>query len=298
MTPTPIRPLPEALAAGWREHRLDRSQGRLRYVTAGEGPPLVLCHGFIGSAENFETWVPRLSTRRLLVMPDLPGFGASAPLARAHTSRALAGEVLALIDALQLTQFDLGGLCLGASVALELLAMVPKRVGRLVLHTPLLAPAAMARSYLVQARLATVPGAFQLLSFLGRRRVVADLYRRLAVEAGSEVDRRAADLNFANQLRAHPRAAREWLRNGIGEDFRVLLQVWPGQVAVLAAADDRLLELGRVAEFCGQRPRTEMSVIPSAGHGWDLELIRRQLDVLEDFLGAGEAAGGRARAGR
>lgn len=256
-------------------------------MTAGEGVPLVLCHGFIGSAENFESWVPRLARLRRLVIPDLPGFGGSAPLPGVHSSRALAAEVLALLDHLELARYELGGLCLGAAVALELLGMAPDRPRRMILHTPLLDPGSISRSFRLQVRLGTAPGVFRLISFLGSRRTLADFYRRVAVEGHAEIDRRSADVNFANQLRADPRAAREWLLDGMGADFRPLLNGWPGWVEVLAAADDRLLELDRVEDFCAQRPQTEISVISSAGHGWDAELIRRQLDVLERFL-AGE----------
>jgi len=276
------------LAAGWQENWIDRPQGRMRYVTAGSGAPLVLCHGFIGSAENFESWVPRLARHRLLVIPDLPGFGDSAPLTGRHSSRALGSEVLALLDHLQLRRYELGGLCLGASVALELLAMAPQRPERLILHTPLLDPSSVARTFRVQSRVATAPAIFEVISFLGRRRVLADFYRRVAVEGAAEVDRRAADLNFANQVRADPRAAREWLRDGLGVDFRALLEGWEGPVEVLVAADDRIVELDRLRRFCASRPQTELSVIESAGHGWDAELIRRQLDVLESFLAGSE----------
>ncbi|MGC2295291.1 MAG: alpha/beta fold hydrolase [Candidatus Dormiibacterota bacterium] len=284
------------LAAGWQEHWIDRPQGRMRYVTAGTGKPLVLCHGFIGSAENFETWVPRLARRRSLVIPDLPGFGDSAPLRGQHTSRALASELLALLDHLQLRHYELGGLCLGAAVALELLAMAPERPERLILHTPLLDPSSVARTFRVQSRVATAPAIFELISFLGRRRVLADFYRRVAVEGAAEVDRRAADLNFANQVRADPRAAREWLRDGLGVDFRALLDGWKGPVVVLVAADDRIVELDRLRSYCAGRPHTELSVIESAGHGWDAELIRRQLDVLERFLAGSEPAVAQATA--
>jgi pimeloyl-ACP methyl ester carboxylesterase len=196
--------------------------------------------------------------------------------------------VLALLDHLQLRRYELGGLCLGASVALELLAMAPQRPERLILHTPLLDPSSVARTFRVQSRVATAPAIFEVISFLGRRRVLADFYRRVAVEGAAEVDRRAADLNFANQVRADPRAAREWLRDGLGVDFRALLEGWEGPVEVLVAADDRIVELDRLRRFCASRPQTELSVIESAGHGWDAELIRRQLDVLESFLAGSE----------
>ncbi|MGC1184572.1 MAG: alpha/beta fold hydrolase, partial [Candidatus Dormiibacterota bacterium] len=216
-------PLPEAVAAGWEERWIDRPQGRLRFVTAGRGVPLLLCHGFIGSAENFETWVPRLAQFRRLVIPDLPGFGGSSALTGTHSSRALAVEVMALLDSLNLAEYELGGLCLGASVAMELLALAPDRPRRLILHTPLLDPASVSGSFRIQSQLGTTPGVFKTISFLGRRRVLADFYRRVAVEGGAEIDRRAADLNFANQVRADPRAAREWLRDGMRSNYRTLL---------------------------------------------------------------------------
>ncbi len=244
----------------------------------------MLCHGFIGSAENFETWVPRLSHRRRLLIPDLPGFGSSAPLAEAHTSRHLARELLGALEQLGLARFDLGGLCLGASVALEMLAMAPARVERLILHTPLLDPTTLRRRFRLQAEVATWPGIFAAISWAGRRRRVADLYRRLMVEGSGELDHRAADVNFGNQVRAQPRAAREWLRAGVRVDYRDLLLSWSGPVGVLAAAQDRILDLGQLRRFCRARPLTELVVLDSAGHGWDRDLIRRQVEVVESFL--------------
>lgn len=273
-------PLPAALAAGWEERWLERPQGPLRYVVAGQGRPLVLCHGFIGSAENFETWVPGLAGRRLLVIPDLPGFGGSAPLPGEHRSRALAVEVRALVDQLGLGTFDVGGLCLGAAVAMELLAQEPARVERLLLHTPLLSPAMVRRPFRLQVQGLTLPGIFDLISALGRWRVAADLYRRFVVEGATVIDRRSADVNFGNQARANPRAAREWLRDGISVSFIPLLSGWRGDVFALAAADDRILEVGLLEAFCRARPRTELSLVEASGHGWSAEFISRQMEIL------------------
>jgi len=277
-------PLPEALAAGWEERWLERPQGQLRYVVAGQGRPLVLCHGFIGSAENFETWVPGLAARRSLVIPDLPGFGSSAALPGQHSTRALAREVRALTDHLHLDTFELGGLCLGAAVAMEVLAQEPARVERLVLHTPLMAPAMVRRAFRLQVGGLTVPGVFDLISALGRWRVAADLYRRVVVEGSAVVDRRSADLNFENQVRANPRAAREWLRDGVSVSFLPLLDGWHGDVFALAAADDRILEVELLAQYCSARPHTELSLVAASGHGWSAEFISRQMEILERIV--------------
>jgi pimeloyl-ACP methyl ester carboxylesterase len=282
----PLAPLPDAVGVGWEEHFLERPQGRLRYVLAGSGPPLVLCHGFIGSAENFESWVTRLAPHRLLVMPDLPGFGGSAPLPTAHRSRALAGEVRALLDYLELGSFGVGGLCLGAAVALEILAALPARVNQVLMHTPLLTPRMVNRQFRLQVKAMTAPGVFNLVSAVASWRPAADLYRRLVVEGSAETDRRSADVNFQNQLRASPRAAREWLREGISLDFAPLLSGWDGDVHVLAAADDRILNVGLLQRYCEIRPHTWLNLVESAGHGWTPEFMSRQLELLEQAVTA------------
>ena len=60
----------------------------------GSGRPLVLVHGLGSSIRNWDPVVPALSAEREVIAVDLPGFGASPPLA---------GEVTigTLTDALQ-----------------------------------------------------------------------------------------------------------------------------------------------------------------------------------------------------
>jgi len=58
----------------WTEHR----GTRIRTWERGEGRPLLLIHGYGGAAWNFIDLAPLLPGRRLLI-PDLPGHGASTP---------------------------------------------------------------------------------------------------------------------------------------------------------------------------------------------------------------------------
>ncbi|MDX6579810.1 MAG: hypothetical protein QOJ47_1359, partial [Gaiellales bacterium] len=67
------------LLPGFEERHHERRGARIRVFTAGEGPPLLLVHGFGGAAWNFDELAPLLPGRRLLI-PDLPGHGGSAPL--------------------------------------------------------------------------------------------------------------------------------------------------------------------------------------------------------------------------
>ena len=266
------------------ERFIAHAGGRVRYLIGGDGPPLVLCHGFLGSAENFETWFEELSRIRTLVIPDLPGCGASAPLHDArHTAGALAGAVEAVCRDAGVERFDLGGLCLGASVAMALLRRRPGSVDRLVLHTPLLSPALVRRRFHLQIRTFMAPVIFPTISWLSRQRVVSDLYKRLLVE-GDNVDSAAAEMNFRNQLLADPRALREWILHGLGRDDVALLRGAQQEVLIIVAADDRIVDVPLMARTVGSMPHVKLARVDDAGHGWTETYVRRQLELITAFL--------------
>jgi pimeloyl-ACP methyl ester carboxylesterase len=265
------------------EERWLESPRRLRYLVGGEGSPLLLCHGFLGSAENFETWFARLARRRTLIIPDLPGCGESPPLRGRHTCGALARALQPLIDEIGPERIDLGGLCLGAGVAMELLERNPSRVDRLILHTPLLEPGVVRRRFHLQVAAMTASGVFDGVSWLSRRRRVSDAYKRLVVE-GADVDRAAAEANFRNQQRSVPRAAREWLRDGIRRDDTAALEAHPGDTLIIIASGDRILDRDRLRPLVAEMPRVHLACVEEAGHGWNENFVRRQLDLLEAFL--------------
>ncbi len=266
------------------ERFISHQGARVRYLIGGSGPPLVLCHGFLGSAENFETWFDALTPVRTLVIPDLPGCGASAPLAgKRHTAGRLAGAVGAVCRDAGVEHFDVGGLCLGASVAMALLQERPDAVERIVLHTPLLAPALVRRRFHAQVKGFMAPGIFPAISWLSRRRVVSDLYKRLMVE-GDNVDSSAAEMNFRNQLRADPRATREWLLHGLARDDVALLRGSSHPALLIVASDDRIVDVPLLRRAVAGMDHVQLAEVEDAGHGWTDASVRRQLELIGAFL--------------
>src|SRR5579884_600361 len=103
------------VAASMTEVRVDAGGQPMRCLITGEGRPLLLCHGFLSSAEEFGGRFRDLACERRLIIPDLPGSGESPRLPGRHTVTELAAALERLLEALDIDEFDLAGLCLGAS---------------------------------------------------------------------------------------------------------------------------------------------------------------------------------------
>ena len=115
------------LLAGLEERLYERRGAQIRTFEGGEGPALLLVHGFGGAAWNFSELAPLLPGRRLII-PDLPGHGASSPLP-APTLTGFADVLAEILDG----PVDVLGHSLGGVVALRLAERHPSLVRSLVL---------------------------------------------------------------------------------------------------------------------------------------------------------------------
>src|SRR5688572_8790170 len=74
----------------------------MSYEARGDGPPLLLLHGFTGAGEDWRHVfdLDALARHWRLIVPDLRGHGASTNPAGTFTHRQCALDVAALLDAL------------------------------------------------------------------------------------------------------------------------------------------------------------------------------------------------------
>lgn len=112
-------------------------QRELYVRRTGAGAPLLLLHGFTGSADEWDALLPSLTPLREVVAVDLIGHGRSpAPADPArYTMEAAVDDLLALLDRLGIARADVLGYSLGGRVALHLALAAPGRVGRLILES-------------------------------------------------------------------------------------------------------------------------------------------------------------------
>ena len=106
---------------------------RIRYMAAGDGPPLVHLHGAGGLRL---TAAHHLLCRKFRVLAfEMPGFGA-ADNQRTKTMPELAATMAAAVEKLGIDRFNLMGTSFGGKTALWLALQQPERVLSLVLEAP------------------------------------------------------------------------------------------------------------------------------------------------------------------
>lgn len=119
-----------------RSVELPESTAVVRTGGKADGPVLVLLHGFPQTHAMWHRVAQALAERFFIVMPDLRGYGDSAlrpgvaelPDHSQHSKRAMAADVVAVLDALGLEQFFLCGHDRGGRVAHRLALDFAQRV--------------------------------------------------------------------------------------------------------------------------------------------------------------------------
>jgi pimeloyl-ACP methyl ester carboxylesterase len=116
-----------------------RGDLRLYYAQRGapDGPPVVLLHGLLLSSRIMERLAGSLPGYRVLLL-DLDGHGKSSRPRDPdrYSLESLADDVVGLLDHLGIDRAVVGGLSLGANVALQTALSHPDRVRALVLEMP------------------------------------------------------------------------------------------------------------------------------------------------------------------
>jgi pimeloyl-ACP methyl ester carboxylesterase len=99
----------------------------------GAGEPLLLLHGGMGIGDDWRHVFPRDPDGYRVIVPDLRGHGRSTAPDEAFSIRRCAGDVLSLMDHLDIRRAKAIGLSLGAKTLLHVATMQPDRVDAMVL---------------------------------------------------------------------------------------------------------------------------------------------------------------------
>jgi pimeloyl-ACP methyl ester carboxylesterase len=116
-------------------HQITRGGAKLAGIDTGEGPAVIFQHGLGGDEEQVSAHFPETGFRRLTL--ECRAQGRSEPGDPSQFSiQTFADDVLAFADARGLKRFAMGGISMGAAIALNIAANHPDRVDALILARP------------------------------------------------------------------------------------------------------------------------------------------------------------------
>jgi pimeloyl-ACP methyl ester carboxylesterase len=109
---------------------------RLRYIVAGDGPPLVLLHTLRTQLDMFQHVVPELARRFRVYALDYPGHGYSDIPEASYSADYFAGMVSGFLDQLGLRDAVVVGESIGGTIALVLAARKHRSIARVLAVNP------------------------------------------------------------------------------------------------------------------------------------------------------------------
>ena len=104
----------------------------LHYLTAGQGPMVVLIHGYAETSRMWRPLIPKLAERFTVIAPDLPGIGDSAIPADGLDMKTAAIRIHALARSLGVQNAEVVGHDIGLMVAYAYAAQFPAETTKLV----------------------------------------------------------------------------------------------------------------------------------------------------------------------
>jgi len=124
--------LPDGFTGTFTSRYVDTGEVRLHAVTGGDGPPLLLVHGWPQTWYAWRMLMPELARDFTVVAVDQRGIGLSGKPEDGYDTATLASDLVALMDALGHPRFALYGTDVGMPIAYALAADHPDRVERLI----------------------------------------------------------------------------------------------------------------------------------------------------------------------
>ncbi len=106
----------------------------IHYEVHGNGPCVVLIHGFLESVWMWKDLIPEFAKSHKVIAMDLPGHGMSENIGYVHQMDEMAECVQSIVHALGIRRVKLIGHSMGGYVALAFADLFPDQVRKLVLY--------------------------------------------------------------------------------------------------------------------------------------------------------------------
>ena len=240
----------------------------------GNGTPLVLVHGFLGSSEM---WNPQLNFFKdnfRVIVPALPGFGKSSTINSCNSIECMAKAILSLLENKKIKKFNLLGHSMGGMIVQEMAKVAGEKILKLICYGT--------------GPRGNIPGRFETIDQSRRKLKINGLkntayriaktwfieeekakYFYLCEEAGKKTSIEAADNGLV--------AMKNW--NGVKDLPNIkneTLIVWGDQ--------DKAYNLNQVETLNNKIPNSDLKIIKGCSHNVHLEKPDEFNTLVEEFL--------------
>jgi 2-hydroxy-6-oxonona-2,4-dienedioate hydrolase len=246
----------------------------LPYQIVGSGETLVLVHGYLGGACQWQGILPKLSQYFKVVTLDLAGFGGANHLSSPQTIGHHAHSVLATLDSIGIDRFHLLGHSMGGMVVQEMVKLAPSKVNRLVLYAT--------------GPLGSIPGRFETMA-RSRERLKEDGLVKTArrISATWLLDQEASPAYpalAALAVLATESAASAGLFAMEHWDGRAYLPQISQPTIILWGEGDRSYGWPQIEMLWRTIPQASLAVVPNCAHAWHLERPELFTTLLTEYL--------------
>lgn len=248
----------------------------LPYLRTGSGPVLVLVHGYLGGAAQWQCEIDLLSKDYDVIAPNLPGFGAASDQPGCATIADMADAIFDLLDRLGVTEFDLLGHSMGGMIVQQMAAQRTAAIRKLILYGT--------------GPLGLMPDRFEPIA-VSSQRLCTDGVTQTIARIGAtwfKAGQRAAGYPLLVEIGslASEQAATAALDAMAGWDGRANLHDLSMPILVIWGDSDQSYRWPQIEELWTRIPNVQLSVVPGTAHAVHLEKPEIFGVLIKEFLAA------------
>ena len=243
-------------------------------VDTGNGIPLVLVHGFLGSSDMWEPQINFFKDNFRVIAPALPGFGNSSAINSCNSIECMAKTILSLLEKKEIKNFNLLGHSMGGMIVQEMTKLAGDKILKLICYGT--------------GPIGNIPGRFETIDQSREKLKINGLnntayriaktwfieedkakYFYLCNEAGKKTSIEAADNGLV--------AMKNW--NGVTNLKNIKIEtliVWGDQ--------DKAYNFNQIKTLNDNIPNSDLKVMKGCSHNAHLEKPEEFNTVIEEFL--------------
>lgn len=246
---------------------INRDGVKIYYEVHGEGPPLLLTHGYSSTSAMWHGQVDALAKDHTLILWDMRGHGQSdyPDDPKAYSEALTVGDMASILDAVGAERAIIGGLSLGGYMSLAFYRACPER----------------ARALLI---IDTGPGFKKndaREAWNARALATADKLEREGLDVLKAATRERATASHRN-AKGLALAARGMLTQRDARVIELLPDIKVPALIVVGADDTPFLAASDY--MAAKIPGAQKIVIPAAGHAVNIDQPKAFVDAVAPFL--------------